>query len=233
VNTNLELSKLARMDKVQTRRDNLRRWAEKNGVPAKERSYFSQLINGSSSFGEKSARRLEEEYGMGSMYLDSSDGAQAKAETKHIKVIEHDPEDPDFVEIRKVRLKLSAGIHGITIEQDEEDGNPITFRRDWLTKNGYFAEDLIAIKVRGDSMEPALYAGDTVVINTADKVTKDGYVYAVNYEGEDVVKRLMRDNGEWWLMSDNPDQRRYPRKLCRGGACIIIGRIVHKQSEHI
>lgn len=82
-------------------------------------------------------------------------------------------------------------------------------------------------------MEPALFAGDTVVINTADKVIKDGFVYAINYEGEDVVKRLMRDNGDWWLTSDSPDQRRYPRKLCRDGACIIIGKIVHKQSEHI
>lgn len=221
------------MDKVQTRRDNLRKWVEKNSVPTKERSFFSQLINGSSSFGEKAARRLEETYGMGSMYLDSSDGALAKAESKHIKVIEHDPTDPDFVEIRKVRLKLSAGIQGIKIEQEEEEGNPITFRRDWLTKNGYFAEDLIAIKVRGNSMEPALYDGDTVVINTADKAIKDGFVFAVNYEGEDVVKRLMRDNGEWWLMSDSPDQRRYPRKLCSGDACLIIGRIVHKQSERI
>ncbi len=82
-------------------------------------------------------------------------------------------------------------------------------------------------------MEPALYAGDVVVINTADREPKDGQVFAVNYEGEDVVKRMMRDTGEWWLHSDNADQRRYPRKMCRGNECLILGKIVYKQSENI
>ena len=144
-----------------------------------------------------------------------------------------DADNPEYVEIRKVKLRLSAGIAGFSIEQAEEDGTPITFRRDWLDKNGYFPEDLVAIKVRGDSMEPALFAGDTVVINAADKQPRDGSVYAVNYEGEDVVKRLHRDNGDWWLTSDSADQRRHPKKLCRGAACIIIGKIVHKQSDRI
>jgi phage repressor protein C with HTH and peptisase S24 domain len=165
--------------------------------------------------------------------LKKASNAEAHLPSNFVRVHELDPGDPDFVEIRKVKLKLSAGISGFSIEHAEEDGLPITFRREWLIKNGYFAEDLVAIKVRGDSMEPALYAGDTVVINTADKKIKDGTVFAVNYEGEDVVKRLLRDNGDWWLQSDNADQRRYQRKLCRGAACIIIGKIVHKQSERI
>lgn len=219
------------MDKVQTRRENLRRWVEKYGTPAKEKSYFSQLINGGSSFGEKAARRLEHDYGMAHQFLDTPGGEFGTQQ--RIKIIARDPDDPSFVEIRKVRLKLSAGISGFGIEQEEEDGNPITFRKEWLDKNGYDPDKLIAIRVRGDSMEPALYAGDVVVINHADKAIKDGHVYAVNYEGEDVVKRLVRDNGEWWLMSDNQDQRRFPKKLCRGEACIIIGKIVYKQSENI
>ena len=61
------------MDKVQLRRDNLRKWVATHGAPSGEKSYFSQLINGSASFGEKSARRLEREYKMGDMYLDSHD----------------------------------------------------------------------------------------------------------------------------------------------------------------
>jgi hypothetical protein len=61
------------MDKVQLRRENLRKWVAAHGTPSGEKSYFSQLINGSASFGEKSARRLEREYRMGDMYLDSHD----------------------------------------------------------------------------------------------------------------------------------------------------------------
>ena len=74
--------------------------------------------------------------------------------------------------------------------------------------------------------------GDTVVVNTEDNQPFDGAVFAVNYEGELVIKRLVRDAGQWWLSSDNPNQAAYPRKICDAGS-VILGRIVHKQSERI
>lgn len=146
----------------------------------------------------------------------------------------HDEADiPGIVRIKKVRLRLSAGIAGFATDPIEEEENPISFRSAWLDKRGYIADKLVAIEIRGQSMESGLYEGDTVVVNTADILPKDGEVYAVNYEGEAVVKRLVREMGSWWLVSDNPDQRRFPRKQCSGDMCIIIGRVIHKQSERI
>jgi hypothetical protein len=60
------------MDIVEIRRANLRRWVAENGTPAKERSMFSQLQS-TGSFGEKVARRLEDQYKMGHLYLDTAD----------------------------------------------------------------------------------------------------------------------------------------------------------------
>lgn len=57
------------MDIQDTRRANLARWLETHSVPANERSLFSQL-KGGGSFGERVARRLERDYGMGDGYLD-------------------------------------------------------------------------------------------------------------------------------------------------------------------
>lgn len=57
------------MDIVETRRENLRRWIAEHGTPAKERSLFSQLKT-DGSFGERVARRIEEQYRMGQGYLD-------------------------------------------------------------------------------------------------------------------------------------------------------------------
>ncbi len=82
-------------------------------------------------------------------------------------------------------------------------------------------------------MEPNLYAGDLVIINTADLSMTDGAVYAFNYEGEAVIKRLQRDQGQWWLTSDNPDQRKYHRKSARNGECIVVGRVVKRETDHI
>ena len=142
-------------------------------------------------------------------------------------------EDDAFVPIPMVKLRLSAGITGYQAEPEARDGGTLGMRRTWLDRNQYSPSHLIAIYVKGESMEPSLYAGDIVVINTLDTKPVDGAVYAFNYEGEAVVKRLARDAGQWWLTSDNPDQRKYHRKLCQGGECIVIGRVVRKESDRI
>lgn len=52
------------------RRLRLKLWTETHPIPPAEKSYFSQLLSGTASFGEKAARRLEAKYHMGDMYLD-------------------------------------------------------------------------------------------------------------------------------------------------------------------
>jgi hypothetical protein len=62
------------MDKneaAKTRRMQLAVWFEAHSIPESEKSYISQLLNGKTSFGEKAARRLERDYGMGEGYLDA------------------------------------------------------------------------------------------------------------------------------------------------------------------
>jgi phage repressor protein C with HTH and peptisase S24 domain len=141
-------------------------------------------------------------------------------------------ENPDYPAVRRVRFKLSAGASGFAVEYPDDDDAPIVFRRQWFDSNGYDPEKLFAVRVANGSMEPGLNDGDTVVVNTAQTNPKDGVVFAVNYEGELVIKRLVRDAGQWWLCSDNADQNRYPRKVCHEGT-FIVGEIVHKQSEKI
>jgi hypothetical protein len=139
---------------------------------------------------------------------------------------------PDLSPVKRVSIHLSAGIDGYEIQFHEEEAPPVFFRRDWMRQHGYKADRLVAVRVKGQSMETGLWAGDLVVINLDDVEPKDGEVFAVNYEGQDVIKRLSRDAGDWWLTSDNADQRRYPKKLCTQDVK-IIGRVVYKQSEVI
>lgn len=56
---------------VKNRRARLRQWFSAHSIPANEKSYISQLLSGTASFGEKAARRLENQYGMGEQYLDA------------------------------------------------------------------------------------------------------------------------------------------------------------------
>lgn len=150
-----------------------------------------------------------------------------------VRVEVADTNDPRFTFIPKVRLRLTAGISGYAVEPEYEHDEPsnTAVPTDWIVQRGYSPSSLIAIHVRGESMEPTFYEGDLVVLNTADTRPVDGGVFAINYEGEPVVKRMARDAGEWWLTSDNPDQRKYHRKVCSGDACIIVGRIVRRETE--
>lgn len=159
--------------------------------------------------------------GQGSMELPRPDPVEIELEN-----------NPDYPAIRRVRFKLSAGVTGFGVDPIDEVGNPLAFRKDWYERRGFKPKDLLATTVSNGSMEPGLYDGDTVIVNTAQTQPRDGVVFAVNYEGEMVVKRLIRDDGQWWLSSDNPDQRRYPRKVCHEGVK-LIGEVVHKQSERI
>ncbi len=138
----------------------------------------------------------------------------------------------DYIAVRRVRFQLSAGVSGYAIEYDNDDAPPLFFRREWFQKRGFNPEKLVALKVSGSSMEPGLYDGDTVVCNLADTRLVDGEVFAANFDGICVIKRMKRDQGEWWLTSDNTDKRRFPDKKCDEHVR-LLGRIVSKQSERI
>lgn len=139
---------------------------------------------------------------------------------------------PDLRQVPRVKFKLSAGVSGFAVEPEDGNGKPIFFRQDWFDLHGYRPSRMFAVRICGSSMEPSLWEGDLVVINTDDIAPHDGDVFAINYEGEMCIKRLRRDAGEWWATSDNADQRRFSPKRCTEDVK-IIGRVVYKQSERI
>lgn len=198
---------------------------------------LSTTYRDGTAFTEKTARKVEMLAGLPPLYFDQGvvevAETAAKAPPGFMQVRPAGEDDPAFTLIRKVKLRLSAGISGFEVEPDRFDGATASIPTDWMRRKGLSWETLLAMHVRGESMQPSLYEGDLVVVNTADKQPVDGEVFAVNYEGEPVIKRLVRDAGRWWLVSDNPDQRQYHRKVCEGDTCIIVGRVVLAQKERI
>lgn len=162
----------------------------------------------------------------------SAPGPRELPYTAYKQVDAFHEDNPNVVLIPKVRLVVRAGISGFTVDGESgTDTHPIDLA--FIKANNYPQDRLIAIKVTGHSMEPRLYEDDIVIINTADTKPVDGEVYAINYEGEAVIKRMSRDGGSWWLMSDNPDQQKYHRKSVRGNECVIVGRVIKKESTRI
>lgn len=163
--------------------------------------------------------------------LESNFDSQALSRRPSVGAIDLS-DNPEYPAIRRVALKAQAGVTGYAVDYLNDDGPPIVFRKDWYTAHNYLPERMLALRVAGESMIPSLYAGDLIVINTAQTDPKDGIAFVVAYEGEINVKRLVRDDGLWWLASDNQDQRRYPRKKCNQDT-EIIGEVVYRQTERI
>lgn len=140
--------------------------------------------------------------------------------------------DEEFQAVKRVMFKLSAGVSGFSIDVEGGETQPIFFRKDWFVRHRFSPDKMFAVRINGDSMVPSLYDGDLVVVNTADQRPRDGEVFAANYEGELVIKRVRLDGGSCWLDSDAADQIRFRPRQC-GEGCFIIGRVVYKQSERI
>ena len=197
---------------------------------------LSQLLDPKEPFGDVAVKNLIDKLTLNDGYFNQArpTGGNTTGESAdQPPPVEIDLENnPDYPAVRRVSIKAQAGVSGYAVEYMGDDGHPIVFRRDWYTLHNYDPARMLALRVTGESMVPNLYAGDMIVINTAKTEPVDGIAFLVSYEGEVMVKRLVRDDGQWWLSSDNADQRRFPRKRCNGETQ-IIGEVVYRQTERI
>lgn len=97
------------MDIREIRRQRLKEWFADKPLPKKEMSYISQLINGKSSFGERAAARIENDYGMPGGYLSqpyaASDSSQPTVvlDEQEERLITLFREFPDSAKTRTIR----------------------------------------------------------------------------------------------------------------------------------
>ena len=110
---------------------------------------------------------------------------------------------PEVAPIPKRDLAAAAG-GGAVVEDESVDGH-IFFRRDWLQKNGLDPDLCCSIIVTGESMEPTLPEGSTIVVNCSIKRQHNGRIYVIRTSDGLVVKRAGKsEDGGWLLISDHP-----------------------------
>ncbi|WIX34922.1 helix-turn-helix transcriptional regulator [Salinicola sp. JS01] len=102
----------------------------------------------------------------------------------------------------------------------------ISFTRYSLRKQGLTPEHLSAIRVDGDSMEPLLHSGDTVLIDHTRTTIEGEGIYVLRLDGHLYAKRLQRQFDGVAIISANPiyDKVIVPRD--RLHELEIIGRAV-------
>jgi transcriptional regulator with XRE-family HTH domain len=125
---------------------------------------------------------------------------------KKIQVIagaaENDP-NAEFVTVRRVDVRLSAGKGNVVLSEDEK--SRLSFRADFLASAGAGAEHSVSVSVDGQSMEPTLPDKSIILINVKAKSIVNGKIYAFRCDGKLLVKRLHKKGAEIVAKSDNPD----------------------------
>lgn len=107
-----------------------------------------------------------------------------------------------------VESVLGAGSHVEPTIEEQTDSVRVLYRRDFFLKHHVNPSQCKRYKVSGDSMEPTLSNGDTVLVVERQERIVDGAVYVFSVRDEMMIKRLYRrSNGSIVIHSDNTDGR--------------------------
>lgn len=143
---------------------------------------------------------------------------------------EHQDDLPpgEFVMIPRLGIKLSAGNGHEQVEIEFVEKQPQAFRADWIRDKRFKPAKLASMRADGHSMEPRIWDGDALVVDTSQSQVQDGKVYAIWYDGGERVKRLYRlPGGGLRIKSDNPEFGPIELTADQTEHVRVIGRIVH------
>jgi phage repressor protein C with HTH and peptisase S24 domain len=136
--------------------------------------------------------------------------------------------DTEFINIPKVIARLSAG--GGSFEVGSEIQGYYAFQQEWLITKGK-PKRMVLMDIFGNSMEPELKDGDTVLIDESQKDIIAGALYAVGVDDTIMVKRVEKHPNKLALRSDN---QLYAPIYLQGNECDsirIIGKVIWSGRE--
>jgi phage repressor protein C with HTH and peptisase S24 domain len=137
-------------------------------------------------------------------------------------------DDSIFKNIPKVKARLSAG--GGSFEVGSEVEGYYAFRKDWLTTKGN-QNKMVLMDIFGNSMEPEIKDGDTILIDESQKDILAGAIYAVGIDDTIMVKRLEKHPNKLVLLSDNKDYAPIYLQSSDINSIRIIGKVIWVSRE--
>ena len=100
-------------------------------------------------------------------------------------------------------VEVAAGGGAVALDEALEKGR-VFFRRDWLDRHGIDTTLCVVIGVRGESMEPTLPDGCSILVDRSRTRRRDGGIFVIDTEDGLIVKRLGKVGRRWQLVSDHP-----------------------------
>ena len=100
-------------------------------------------------------------------------------------------------------MEVAAAAGDGSSDIDESASKPAWFRRAWVENRGIDPTQAALISVHGDSMDPTLPDGSTILVDRARRRRHEGRIYVLRIANGLLVKRAGRAGRDWILTSDN------------------------------
>ena len=127
----------------------------------------------------------------------------------------------DYVAIAEVDTAAGAG----AVVHDERITGRMKFPSRWLRREGLHPQQCRIIRVVGESMEPTLPDGCSILVNHEVTERDDGKIFVIRAGDELIVKRTLQlKSGRWVVASDNPDTKTWPTRPWPTDA-VVIGQV--------
>ena len=105
--------------------------------------------------------------------------------------------------VEVVQFEAAAG--GGAEAMEERIIGTLAFCRQWMDRHALTPMHCAVIDVRGDSMEPTLWDGASILLDRARSEWRPGCIYVIRTSDGVVVKRAGEDEaGNWQFLSDHP-----------------------------
>lgn len=102
----------------------------------------------------------------------------------------------------------------------EELGEIIAFRREWLSRMGVLPDFARLFIVKGDAMTPTLQAGDAILVDTSVDDVEELGIYVIRADDRLMVRRIApKIDGSLQVMSDNSI---YPTEVVTSEAATML-----------
>ena len=118
------------------------------------------------------------------------------------QMVQREEFDEEYALIDGYHVTVSTG-HG-AFNDDHEVKRKLAFRRKWLKYRQLNPDNLVVVFAKGDSMEPTIHSGDSILVDISRNQIQDGGLFVLRLGDELYAKRLQkRVDGGVNIISDN------------------------------
>ncbi|MBA3011106.1 MAG: helix-turn-helix domain-containing protein [Proteobacteria bacterium] len=152
-------------------------------------------------------------------------GSKITKDENGIKIPQWKNPNPDMYHyVPMAEATLNAG-GGSFVLSENTTGRYYAFRKNFLAAMASSLKNLILMKVTGNSMEPKIEDGDTVMIDIGRRQLQNGAIYALGYDDIIVIKEVEKlPDGKVLIISKN--RKMYPPYEADINSVRIIGQVI-------